>query len=305
MTQTTQAPPRNLAAVAATGVAFSAIWSSAFVAGKFGLPYMDPLALLTVRFLMTGAILAALQWLLDRPFAMPGLLVRKALVLGLLNNAVYLGLSFEALQYMSPGLVVIVISSGPFLTTALAAAIGLERLTPWRLAGIMVGFAGILLIVATRPVGEASPLGLAMAACGTLSFAAGTVYYRAHLVAADPLLVNFLQSLSGGAALLVCVGLLVPLQAVQPAPALLGSLAYLTAVVSIGGMLLWFRLVRDAGPGVASSFHLLNPVFGVLLSWAAFGTPIRPSDWLGIGIVATGLLLVTQRAHPQPRGNRR
>ena len=79
-------------------------------------------------------------------------------------------------------------------------------------------------------------------------------------------------------------------------PALALAIAYLALVVTIGGMGLWLWLIRVSGAATASSYHLLNPLFAVLLSHLAFGTPIRPADGLGGGLVALGLLLVARTA---------
>jgi drug/metabolite transporter (DMT)-like permease len=105
------------------------VWSSAFVAGKLGLQHTDPYTLLTARFLLASVILLFMclptmkkQLFSDRT------LLRDALLLGALNNALYLGLTFTALRYISPELVIIVVSCAPFLTSIIAGILASNEL---------------------------------------------------------------------------------------------------------------------------------------------------------------------------------
>ena len=94
-------------------VAFSLVWSSAFIAGKIALARFDPATLLTLRFGLSALLLA--------PFANLRA-ARIGLLAGALNNALYLGLTFWALQLTRPVVVVAIVSCAPFVTGVLAAA---------------------------------------------------------------------------------------------------------------------------------------------------------------------------------------
>jgi drug/metabolite transporter (DMT)-like permease len=63
-------------------------------------------------------------------------------------------------------------------------------------------------------------------------------------------------------------------------------------------MALWLILIRMSGATTASSYHLLNPVFGVLLSFAVFGTAMKPADFIGAAIIAAGLALTMLASSP-------
>nr|WP_244600193.1 DMT family transporter [Blastochloris tepida] len=218
--------------------------------------------------------------------------VRWGVLLGLLNNAVYLGLTFSALRTLRPEIVVVIVSCTPFLTTLFAALAGLERIEIARLAGIMLGFTGVVVMCGVASPGSAppDPLGLALAACGTLAFAAGTVLFRgrAHGLAILP--VNFWQSVTG-AVVLAPVALAWGGPWPVPAMPTVLALLYLAAVATIGGMALWLLLIRSRGAAKASACHLLNPVSGVVLSHLVLGTALRPTDFAGAAIIALGLAL--------------
>jgi len=71
------------------------------------------------------------------------------------------------------------------------------------------------------------------------------------------------------------------------------AFSHLVLLVSIADFLIWLALLRRIGVAQASSFHLLNPVFGVVLSALVFGTAIRGTDVAGTLIVIAGLALAT------------
>lgn len=62
-------------------------------------------------------------------------------------------------------------------------------------------------------------------------------------------------------------------------------------MVTIGGVALWLVLIRISGSGTASSYDLLNPFFGVLLSHLVLTTVLQPTDFLAATIIAAGLAL--------------
>jgi len=278
---------------------FSLIWSSAFVAGKIALVEFDPYSLLIIRFGI-GALLIA-------PFCLWGRIDFRALrvgaMLGLLNNALYLGLTFSALRTLRPEIVVVVVSCAPFLTTLLAAARGQERLVPRRIVGIGCGMGGVAVITGIAGATSPDPLGLGLAIAGTIAFAVGTVLFRDKAAHLPVFQVNFWQTLTGGV-VLVPVALLLGSPLVSPSWPTTLAILHLSIVVTIGGMALWLVLIRTHGAGTAASFHLLNPVFGVMLSHLAFGTPLRPEDFAGAVLIALGLSLTvtgrTRAAEPRP-----
>jgi drug/metabolite transporter (DMT)-like permease len=211
----------------------------------------------------------------------------------LLNNVVYLGLTFSALLLISPALVIIIVSCAPFMTTLVAAMLRQERLISMKLLGITVGFCGVLVISLQQPIGSATVIGIALAAFGTLAFSIGTILYRWRAADFDPIQVNLWQSVTG-AIIMVAIGLWFGRMPDTVDSNLALAVLYLAIVVTIGGMSIWMFLIRVSGPSSASSYHLLNPFFAVLLSHFAFGTAVTGFDVGGVILICIGLLLVTK-----------
>jgi drug/metabolite transporter (DMT)-like permease len=268
---------------------FSALWSSAFVVGTIALEQYDPFTTLALRFVLSSILMA--------PFvlAQVSLLTEKRTMvagglLGLLNNAFYLGATFWALRTLRPELVVVVVSCAPFMTTLIAAALGLERLVLLKVVGIALGFVGVLVISGFVSTTPPDPFGLALAVGGTAAFSVGTVLFRSKAVALPILHLNFWQSTVAAFALLpMALAFDEPLSA--PSLPVAAAIAYLAVMVTIGGMALWLVLIRISGAGTASSYHLLNPFFGVVLSHLVLNTVLQPTDFLAAAIIAAGLAL--------------
>ncbi|HYA73959.1 MAG TPA: EamA family transporter [Roseiarcus sp.] len=271
---------------------FSLVWSSAFIVAKVALVDFDPATILTLRFALSAALLLAL----------PGCSLARlretlpiGATLGLLNNAAYLGLTFTALQYVRPVVVVVIVSCAPFMTTLLAAIAGVERANGLKLLGVAVGFVGVLIIAGWNLGGD--PIGVLLAGAGAAAFSFATVVFRAKAAALPVRELNFWQSLAGALALAPFAILFGRGLGAASLPGALAIL-YLAMVVTIGGMGLWMILIRASGAGSASAYHLMNPFFGVVLSAAILGAPMRGADFLGAAVIAIGLF-VTMTASKQ------
>lgn len=267
---------------------FSLLWSSAFVAGKVAVLELSPILTLVLRFAISVAIMLPLclihaSQLFDRRTVATGSL------LGLLNNAVYLGFTFSALQFISPALVVVIVSCAPFITTIVAIMLRIDRFDVVKTLGIALGFIGVVVITGIN-VSRSDVVGMLLAFAGTIAFSVATVMFRGKTAGLPVLAMNFWQSLAGGVALVPVASLQGAAIAALSMPTIL-ALLYLAVVATIGGMALWMILIRMSGATTAASYHLLNPVFGVLLSYAVLGTPIALSAFVGAAIIAAGLAL--------------
>ena len=119
---------------------FCLLWSFAFVAGKIGVTDCPPLILLTARFSLAGILILGITAL--RGEAWSSLTWRDAgifAILGVANNALYLGLGYTGLQTVSAGLGGLIVSANPVFTAMLAAAFLGEALTWRKVMGLLLG----------------------------------------------------------------------------------------------------------------------------------------------------------------------
>ncbi|CAB5670929.1 Uncharacterized inner membrane transporter yedA [Delftia tsuruhatensis] len=275
------------------GSLFSLLWASAFIAGKIALQYSEPLSLLCLRFAIAGTLMLAWCILCNRTRGVWNrALLLDGIVLGLLNNALYLGLSFQGLRTVSPEATILIVSTAPFFTFFFSILSG-TRCSLRQLAGMTMGISGVYIVVVARMRGNDDPWGMLLVLMGTMSFAIGTVWYRYRATKHSPLALNGVQNLAGALSLLPFSSQLSETFLALKQVEFLTALLYLVIVVSIFDFLLWLALLRRIEAAYASSFHLLNPVFGIILAALVFGAAISVNDVLGTLIIIAGLALVS------------
>lgn len=274
---------------------FCLIWSSAFAAAKLAIPDCPPLLLLSSRFLVAGVLLLGLAALFGR-FGLPdGATLAKLALLGGLNSALYLGLSFSGMQTVSSAFTAVLISCNPLLTALLAAPLLGERLTAQKLVGLLLGMLGVAIVLRSRLSGGAEDWhGTLLVLAGLLSLVAGTVLFKKLKPGGDLWTGTAVQSLAAGAMLLPVALALEDIHAIRLTPSLIGGWLYLVIPVSIGAYLLWFRLLQRKTATEASALHFLMPPLGLLFGWLVFREPVSLLDLAGIVPIAIGIALVTR-----------
>jgi drug/metabolite transporter (DMT)-like permease len=288
--------------VVAMAVTFCILWSSAFVATKIGLSSSPPLLLASFRFLIAGPLMI-LMALAIQPKDIPTSRAFALLaVLGILNNTIYLGLTFIALESVSASLVSIIASINPLITVVLAHFFLKEKMTARKAIGLVAGLAGVAFIMRHR-VGMQidAPIGIGLAFAGVTSFVFGTMLFKKAMLENSLLMINGVQVLVGGMALLPIALLSENVGAIRLDHNLIFALTYLVVCVSMGGALLWFWLLRESTASAASSWHFLNPALGIFFGVVVLGEKTVWSDYLGLVPIVIGILLVTRSSRNTSR----
>jgi drug/metabolite transporter (DMT)-like permease len=281
--------------------AFCLLWASAFAVAKLAIADCPPLLVLTARFLIAGVIVLIAAALFRVPWDLRRRDVLIFALLGVANQAVYLGLSYIGIGSISSGLAALVISANPVLTAVLAAVFLNEQMSWRKSAGLLLGVAGVAFVVESRLVGGTDhPVGIAFTIAALISLVGGTVLYKKFAPTGGLWIGNGVQSLAAGLAILPFAFSLESTADIVPSWRLAASLAYLALAVSIFAYLIWFHLLDVSGATVASSYHFLMPPLGMVFGWLLLGEHVAPSDILGIVPVALGIYLVTHPAR-QPR----
>lgn len=275
-------------------VVFSLLWASAFVAVKIGLNSSPPLFLMWSRFLIAGAILILAGLLLGhRPPADARTWARLA-VLGLLNYGAYLGISVIALEHVSGGMGAVLASTNPLMVAMVAPLLLKESLGKTRIAGSLVAFVSVVLVMYSRAGAANRPFSMALILIANAFLVGGTVLFKRWQPREDLTILNGVQLAAAGLALMIPGLLTEPLHNVHVTQELLAAIAYLILVVSLGAMTIWFLLLRSGDAARASSYFFLNPIFGLFLGAVLLAEPLHPLDFLGTLGVAAGIYLVNR-----------
>ena len=277
---------------------FCLLWSFAFVAGKIGVSDCPPLILLTARFSLAGIVILGITAL--RGEAWSSLTWRDAAVfaiLGVANNALYLGLGYTGLKTVSAGLSGLILSANPVFTAAFAALFLGETLTWRKVTGLMLGIAGVGFIVWHRmSVGTDSLHGILFTLAALASIVVGTILFKVLAPKGSLWVGNGVQNLAAGIVLLPIALTFSDVGDIVPSARLLGAFAFLVFGGSILAYLLWFHLLKVCGATAASAYHFLMPPLGMLFAFLVLGEHVEFRDLLGIVPVALGIYLVTRPA---------
>ena len=279
---------------------FCLLWSFAFVAGKIGVTDCPPLILLTARFSLAGILILGITVL--RGEAWSSLTWRDAgifAILGVANNALYLGLGYTGLQTVSAGVGGLIVSANPVFTAVLAAVFLGEALTWRKVIGLLLGIAGVSFIVWHRmSVGTDRWDGIVFTLASLASIVAGTILFKVLAPKGSLWVGNGVQNLAAGIVLLPFAFTLADVGDIVPSARLLGAFAFLVLGGSILAYLLWFHLLKVCGATAASAYHFLMPPLGMLFAFLVLGEHVEFRDLLGIIPVALGIYLVTRPAAP-------
>lgn len=283
---------------------FCLIWSASFVAGKIGVTDCPPLIFLAVRFLIAGVLILGISALRGDTWNLSRRDVVVFAVLGLANNALYLGLGYIGLHTISAGLGALIVSANPVFTSVLAAVFLGEQMTWRKVIGLLLGVAGVAVIVAHRiSVGSDSTIGIAFSVGALVSIVAGTILFKVLAPKGSLWIGNGVQNLSGGLALVPFAYLFADVSDIVPSGRMFAALAFLVLLGSILAYLLWFHMLTVFGATAASAWHFVMPPLGMLFGWMILGEHVAARDLLGIIPVALGVYLVTRPARSAKMSN--
>ena len=276
---------------------FCVLWSSAFAGAKMALADCPPLILLATRLLIAGAIMLTLAWLIDGRPRMGRRDVAALIVIGVLNNSIYLGFNWTALTFTSSAYTAVLTSCLPLIVALFAGPLLGEKLNLSRWAGIALGLVGVVIVLRSRlEGGHESLLGTLLIGVGVTALSAGTLAFKYFAPRGGVWTGNAIQCLSGGLVLVPFALATESFADIRFTPGLFGGLAYLVVGVSIGGYGLWFYLLTRSSATAASSLHFLMPPLGLFFGWLLLGEAIPPLDIIGIVPIALGIWLVTRPA---------
>ncbi len=273
------------------GLAFALMWSSAFTSARIIVADASPMFALSLRYLVSGLIGIAIARALGQTWHLTRAQWRSTIVFGFLQNAVYLGLFFIAMQTIEASFAAIIASTMPLMVAFAAWAFMGERLGKMGLAGLVAGLGGVVLIMGARINQGVDIAGVVMCVIGVLALTIATLTVRSASSGGNLLMVVGLQMLVGCAVLTVAT-LALETPRVDMSWPLALAFIYTCLVPGLLATFVWFLLVGRIGATRAATFHFLNPFFGVAIAAFLLGEALGPRDVLGVAIIAAGILAV-------------
>lgn len=265
------------------------VWGSTYLAIKYALVSIPPFLQMGTRFLAAGAIVLAWSRMKRAPWP-SGIEWRNAAILSVLMMVCGMGCTAYAEQTIASTLAVIFVASVPMLMVLFGRLSGTkpERM---ELAGMAVGFVGVLLLVQGRGFG-ASPMGLLAMCISVTGWSLGSVLSRRQLKMAAGTMGYASEMLCGGVALCAVAMLRGErLQGPVGVPAVL-AWSYLVVFGSLVAFNAYMFLLSHVRPGTASSYTLVCPVVGLALGVLVAGERLSGREWMASGVILLGVVFV-------------
>jgi drug/metabolite transporter (DMT)-like permease len=277
---------------------FVFLWSTGFIAAKYGLPYAPPLSFLILR--CVGAVLFLIPMVLASRAPWPRGRIGHVAVAGLLLQAGYLGGVWSAIKLGMPaGLSALIVGMQPILTAFAAPLVG-ERVSRRQWVGLLLGLAGVGLVVAARiSLAGLSPTAIGLCLLALLSITTGTLYQKRFCPRFD-LRTGTLIQFSASALLLLPLAVVLEdfgpsLGKVHWTPQFIGALLWSTLALSIGAIFLLFRLISRNDATKVTSLLYLTPPTTAVMAWLMFGEALSVLGLAGMAVAVTGVAFVVKK----------
>jgi drug/metabolite transporter (DMT)-like permease len=276
----------------------AALWGASFLFMRVAVPEFGPVALADARVALAGAALLAYAAAIG---SRPALRARwrDYLLLGSVNAALPFTLLSAAELEIEASLAAVLNALAP-MCGAIVAAIWLhERVTHGAKLGLVLGVAGVALVVGLSPFTIDVPFALAVLACLAAAFAygVGANIVRVRFAGEPPLAMAIGQQLAAAVVLLPLLPL-VPLRATPDAVDVACLLALALGSTGVA-YLLYFRLLAELGPTRGMTVIFVVPVFGVLWGAVFLGEAVHLATLLGGAVILFSVWLIT-RSPPRP-----
>jgi drug/metabolite transporter (DMT)-like permease len=275
---------------------FVLLWSTGFVSAKYGLPYAEPLTFLLLRFALLLALMLPLALAMRASWPRSPAQIGHVALVGVLMQGGYLGGVFCSIHLgMSAGVSALIVGVQPILTAFASAPLFGEKLRARQWSGLVLGFAGVLLVVTGRSaLSGITPATLALSLLALLSITAGTLYQKRYCGAVDLRTGSVIQ-FAAAAVVVLPLALTFETMRVHWSLEFICTLLWLVMVLSIGAISLLYVLIRKgAATRVASLFYLVPPATA-LMAYAMFGETLSPVAMAGMLMAAAGVALVVYR----------
>jgi drug/metabolite transporter (DMT)-like permease len=290
-------------------LALGFFWGSSYLFIKIGVDNgLQPFTLIMFRLLVGFVLLASVVRFAREPLPREPRMYGHLFVMGVINIVIPFSLITYAEQTVDSSLAAVINGAVPLFVIVIAALfLKGETVTINRLAGLVVGFIGVAILVGldVTDLGSANTLGELALIGATVSYAVGNVYNKAHVHGLRPMIPALFQVFFG----LLVTGALAFLTehplAVIPAPEAILAVVWLGLLGSGLAYLFYFRILNHWGATRTSMVAYLLPVVGIGLGAVVLHEVVSINTLIGTILVIGGIALVNSRYGTRPLFSRR
>ncbi|RKQ68732.1 DMT family transporter [Oceanibaculum indicum] len=283
-------------------VVLSVLWGGSFLFAKIAVTHVPPLVVVWLRVCIAAAILLALLPAFGVRLPRDGRFWREVAVMGMLNNVAPFALIFWGQQEIGASLAGILNATTPFFTVLLAHLLTRdERITGAKLAGLLIGLAGVVAMIGPDALASLGGAGLgttlAQLAIVGAAFSYGCANIFGRRFRDRPPMALACGQLSMSA--LILTPIILTFQApwslpVPPAEAI-AAIAALALASTALAYVIFFRILAKAGATNVALVTFLVPASAILLGALVLGERLAPMQMLGLAGILCGLAAIDGR----------
>ena len=278
-------------------ILLSLIWSSTWLFIKLGLETMPPFLSAGIRFFIAFLALGLYAFFLKLKFPKDVKSHLFFLVFGQAIFTISYGLVYWGEQFIDSGLTSVLFSVMPFYTAMLAMKmLPDEQLTIKKIIGLIIGFAGILLIFGDRldigAINNFQMLAMIGILISPLFAAYGTILGKQAINKFHPVILNTLPLLYASLSFMIVSGLFEEQANIQFTGMAVFSLFYLALVGTAIAFVVYFWMLKNTSVIMMSSITFVTPPLALVWGWLTLSEPVSWKLVLGMIIIFTGIWFV-------------
>lgn len=275
---------------------FLVMWSTGYVAAKFGLGYIEPMTFLALRFACVVVIMAGL-FLIVRP-PLPKSLAEWAhlAIVGFLLQAMYFGMCYMSFTAgLSVGTLALILAMQPILTGLIAPRWSGETVNWRQWIGLFLGLSGAAIVITARSeIATPPPVGFLFSTLALIGITGGSLWEKRFGVSHHPVtanLVGFTAGLLGVAPFMIAFETMQITWTWQ----LVASLVYLIIASSLIAIGLLLAMIRAGEVSKVSALFFLVPPMAAAIAWIILGEVMPPIAWFGMVLAGLGVFMATAK----------
>ncbi len=274
---------------------FVFLWSSAFITGKVIVEDSSPIAALCFRFAIVTFGFFFYSLIAKQKIFHPIAETSKAMATGILFHGIYLGgCWFSLSKGMPAGIVALIVTLQPILTSLLAGPLLGERVTWRQWIGIILGFGGTLLVLGIDAL-EAFPMIALTASCvALLAITAGTLWQK-KLSMDMPLSVNNIYQSFSASIFLLILSFSLESPFINFTTSFVLAMAWQIIAVSFGAFTILMFLIKKGSASKTSALFFLIPPVSAVMGWLFVEETLTTYDLIGLCIATFGVYIATRK----------
>lgn len=271
------------------------MWSTGYVAAKFGLGYIEPLTFLALRFACVVVIMAILFLIIRPPLPKTSAEWAHLMIVGFFLQSLYFGMCYQSFNAgLEVGTLALILALQPIIVAIVAPRWSSESVGWNRWVGLLLGLLGAAIVIVSRSqISAPSILGLTFGLLALAGITGGSLWEKRYGVSHHPVTANLVGYSTG---LIGVIPFMVAFESMNITWSwpLIGSLSYLIIASSLIAVGLLLAMIRAGDVSRVSALFFLVPPIAATFAWLVLDEVMPAIAWFGMLVSGIGVFLATR-----------